>query len=422
MGADSFGPAEEAGRLNDGPAAPVKNPPVPTREILIGLSLPFLIIVVSGLVRTFYLPMRPWSQGYVTFFMLIVFDLLLLFYALAVCRKRGLSPLFKPATPEQRISMLFASLVVAIGINFMIGFSHLLLEKLFSRKLALPDYAALASAGPNSLLSLLLILAGFTAVPVLEEIYFRGFLYNALKTRHSIFFASALQAIVFAAAHGAGLIVGVLYFLAGIVLAAVYELKKDLTFPVLVHGFINSISLIPLLIMILQNFHLPAATWEAAAVAPPWLESSPPGWIEKKGDGTGQRQYAIERWGSQGSKEWKKEANAFKAVCAWFPEERAACAKAGTGVVAIYLYNLKDYRRAVLEADHLIAQFPDQAAEKETALSYRGDAYLMLHDLERSRSSYEAALRSPGADARPHPEAEKGMKLLDEIAGRAGAR
>lgn len=251
--ADRPGPVEAAGGFNGGPSAPLKNRPVPATEILIGLSLPFLIMAVSGSIRAFYLPARPWLQGYVTFFMLIAFDLILLFYALRVCKKRGLRPLFRRATPEQRVSMLFASLVVAIGINFMIGFTHLLLEKIFNQKMAMPDYAALTTAGPSRLLSLLLILTGFTAVPVLEEIYFRGFLYNALKTRHSIFFSATLQAILFAAAHGAGLRVSFLYFLAGIALAAVYEISQDLTFPVLVHGVINSISLIPLLIRVLQN-------------------------------------------------------------------------------------------------------------------------------------------------------------------------
>src|SRR5581483_11530117 len=207
-------PAAGAGGPGGAADAPLNVPPVPLREIFIGLSLPFLIIAVSGLIRTFYLPARPWLQGGVTFFTLIAFDLILLLYALNVCKKRGLRPLFRPATPEQRVSMLFASLAVALGINFLIGFTHLLLEKIFNQKLEMPDYAALTTAGPNSLLSLLLILTGFTAVPVLEEIYFRGFLYNALKTRHSAFFAATLQAILFAAAHGAGLIVSFLYFLA----------------------------------------------------------------------------------------------------------------------------------------------------------------------------------------------------------------
>lgn len=396
---------------------PFKNISVPVSEIFIGIFLPSLIIAVSALVRTLFLQTRPWIQGYATFFMLIFFDLVLLFYAVAVCRRRGIWPLFRRASAQERLSMLFSSLLLAVGINFLMGATHLLLQKMLNRELQMPDYAALATSGPNSLLSLILILTGFTVVPVLEEIYFRGFLYNALKSRLSRFFSAALTSILFAAAHGAGLAISILYFLAGMALTAVYEARKDLTFPVLVHGFINSLALIPLLVMVLQNFHMPAAGWEEARSAPPWLVS-PSDEIEKKADGMAQWRYAIETWGSEGFKQWKKEAAAFNAVCAWFPEERAACAKAKVGIVSIYVHTLKDYRRAVVEADDLISKFSGREEEVQIALSKRGIAYLMLQDFEKSRQSFERALQSRTSDGKLYEEAEKGMKLLDQIEGR----
>lgn len=400
------------------PEAPFKNVSVPTSEILIGIFLPSLILAASALVRTFFLQTRPWIQGYATFFMLVFFDLVLLFYALAVCKKRGLRPLFRRASAQERLSMFFSSLLLAIGINFLVGAVHLLLRKVLNQELEMPDYASLATSGPNSLLSLLLILTGFTAVPVLEEIYFRGFLYNALKSRLPRFSSAALASILFAAAHGAGPGISLLYFLAGMALTAVYEARKDLTFPVLVHGFINSIALIPLLVMVLQNFHMPAATWEEARRAPSWL-TSPQDEIEKKADGTAQRQDAIATWGSERFKQWKKEAAAFNAVCAWFPEERAPCAKAKVGIVSIYVHSLKDYRRAVIEADDLISKFPDREEEAQIAFSKRGVAYLMLQDFEKSRQSFENALHSRTSDEKLYEEAEKGLRLLDQIEGRS---
>ncbi len=403
--------------LQAGPDAPLKHLFVPIPEILIGLFLPSLIILVSALVRIFFLQTRPWIQGYATFFMLVLFDLTLLFYALAVCKKRGLRPLFRRASPQERLSMLFSSLLLAIGINFGVGAIHLLLRKVLNQELEMPDYAALATSGPNSLLSLLLILTGFTVVPVLEEIYFRGFLYNALKSRLPRFFSTVVQSMLFAAAHGAGPAISILYFLAGMALTAVYEAKKDLTFPVLVHGFINSIALIPLLVMVLQNFHMPAATWEEARRAPPWL-ASPPDEIERKTDGAAQRQYAIETWGSEGFRQWKKEAAAFNAVCAWFPEERAACAQAKVGIVSIYVHSLKDYRRAIIEADDLISKFPDREEEAQIAFSKRGVAYLMIQELEKSRESFERARHLRVSDGKLYEEAEKGIGLLYEIEAR----
>jgi membrane protease YdiL (CAAX protease family) len=394
---------------------PFKKAVVPLSELLLGIFLPSLIMAVSGLMRLFYLPGSPWSEGYLRFFMLFFFSLVLFLYAVAVCKKRGLWPLFRRASAAERLPMLFASLVIALGIQFGLGAAHLILEKIFNQRLEMPDYSALATAGPNSLLSVLMILAGFTAVPVLEEIYFRGFLYNALKTRLPILSAATLQAALFAAAHGAGLIVSILYFLAGLALTAIYEKGKDLTFPVLVHGFINSIALFPLLLMALQNFHMPASNWEEAKISPAWLTALPFSEIERKEDGMKQWQYAIDTWGSPGFKAWKKEANAFNAVCAWFPEDRAACAKAKIGVISIYIHSLKDYRRGIVEAEQLISKFSDREEEMETAFAKQGLAFLMLQDFERSRQSYEKVMNGPHKNPAAQEEAEKGMKLLNRI-------
>lgn len=391
--------------------------PVPPGELALGIALPFLLIALSIFVDVAYLQRRPWNEGILGIFSLIFFNLVLLFYALSISQRRGLRPFFRPVSAAEVLKMLFPALLIAVGINLLVGMIQLLIEKVLHQKLEMPDYSTLATFGPDSLLSAMMILFGFTAIPVLEEIYFRGFLYNALKTRFPLLFAANLQAILFAAAHGAGFMVGILYFAAGMALAAVYETRKNLISPVLVHGFINAIALAPLLVMTLQNFHMPAATWEEAARPPTWLTSTPPAWIEKKEDAMQQRQYAIDTWGSKGAKQWKKEANALRAVCAWFPEERAACAKAKNGVIAIYFTYLKDYRRVVLEADRLVSEFPGQAEEVAAALMRRGFAYLMLQELEKSRRSFEEVINTVDHDASPREEAERGIEMLDRVEG-----
>lgn len=393
----------------------IKTPPVSTGELALGIALPFLVIAATLFVDAVYAQTRPWSKGYIGFASLILFNLVLLFYALIVCKRRGISPLFRPIPFAKLLSMLPLAVLIGFGINLLIGTTHMAMEKLLNHKLEMPDFSALATFGPNSLLSVILIVIGFTAIPVLEEIYFRGFLYNALKTRLPVLFAANLQAIIFAAAHGAGFMIGILYFIAGMALAVVYEMRKELISPILVHGAINAMALIPLLAMALQNFHLPASTWEEAARPPAWLASAPPAWVEKKEDGMKQRQYAIDTWGSQGSRAWKKEANALQAVCVWFPEERAACAKAKTGLVAIYVSYLKDYRRAVIEADRIVAEFPGQEEEVAMALSRRGFAYLMLRELAKSRQDFERVINEFSQYDTPLEEAAKGVQMLEKI-------
>jgi membrane protease YdiL (CAAX protease family) len=392
-----------------------KTPPVPTGELALGISLPFLVIAASIFVDAVYAQNRPWSKETIGFVSLILFNLVLLFYALIVCKKRGIWPLFRPISLARVLSMIPVAVLIAVGINLLVGTTHMALEELLNQKLEMPDYSRLATFGPNSLLSVVMIVIGFTAIPVLEEIYFRGFLYNAFKRRLPVLFAANLQAIIFASAHGAGFMIGILYFIAGMALAVVYEMRRELISPILVHGAINAMALIPLLTLALQNFHMPASTWEEAERPPAWMESAPPAWIEKKEDGMKQRQYAIDTWGSQGSKAWKKEANALQAVCAWFPEERAACAKAKTGVVAIYASYLKDYRRAILEADRVIAEFPEQEEEVAMALSRRGFAYLMLRELAKSRQDFEKVINEFSEYDEPMEEAAKGVEILNRI-------
>ncbi|MDC4203782.1 MAG: type II CAAX endopeptidase family protein [Candidatus Manganitrophus sp.] len=394
-----------------------KSAPVSTGEIALGISLPFLVIAASVFVDAVYVQNHPWRQGTIGFVSLILFNLILLVYALTVCKRRGIWPLFRPISPATVLSMIPFAILIAFGINLLVGTTHMAMEKILNQKFEMPDYSALATFGPNSLLSVIMIVIGFTAIPILEEIYFRGFLYNALKTRLPLLFAANLQAILFAAAHGAGFMIGILYFIAGMALAVVYEMRKELVSPILVHGAINAMALMPLLALALQNFHMPAATWEEAERPPAWLASAPPAWIDKKENAAAQRQYAIDTWGSQGSKAWKKEAVALQAVCVWFPEDREACAKAKSGVVAIYSTFLKDHRRAVIEADRLIAEFPKEEEAVAIALTRRGFAYLMLQDLEKSRESFEKVINEYSQYDQPLEEAAKGIEMLERIEG-----
>ncbi len=81
-----------------------------------------------------------------------------------------------------------------------------------------------------------LMILSFTVVPVVEEVFFRGFLYNALCRSFPKIAAVLLQAFFFAVIHPHGLL-GLLVL--GVVLASVYRWRKTLLTPVLIHGFYN---------------------------------------------------------------------------------------------------------------------------------------------------------------------------------------
>lgn len=88
----------------------------------------------------------------------------------------------------------------------------------------------------------LVILAGLAAPPI-EEIFFRGMLYNALRRRLHMVLAAPLQAVVFSLFHPFGLADRAVILLIGIVLAVFYEWRKTLLAPMLLHFMINTVSM-----------------------------------------------------------------------------------------------------------------------------------------------------------------------------------
>ncbi len=90
---------------------------------------------------------------------------------------------------------------------------------------------------------LILIIYGALIVvigPMAEEVLFRGMIYNALRRRLPILAAAIIQAIAFGALHQYGAMqAGVAGFL-GFCLALVYEWRRSLVTPIIMHGLHNA--------------------------------------------------------------------------------------------------------------------------------------------------------------------------------------
>ena len=75
-------------------------------------------------------------------------------------------------------------------------------------------------------------------VPVVEEIFFRGFVLRTMLERHSIYVAIPVSSLLFALLHGhLGLIVPVL--LSSIVISILYTHTRSLLPPILAHSTQN---------------------------------------------------------------------------------------------------------------------------------------------------------------------------------------
>lgn len=80
------------------------------------------------------------------------------------------------------------------------------------------------------------------AAPILEEIIFRGLVYNRLKEYMGGLTAAVVSALFFGIYH-MNLVQGIYAFFVGILLVYVYEKYKNITAPILMHGAANAFSI-----------------------------------------------------------------------------------------------------------------------------------------------------------------------------------
>ncbi|MCS6775631.1 MAG: CPBP family intramembrane glutamic endopeptidase [Chloroherpetonaceae bacterium] len=98
---------------------------------------------------------------------------------------------------------------------------------------------------PGTGMKLLFALAGTLAAPIGEEVFFRGFVYNALKVRLGMAPAIVLSALAFALIHASPIAI-VVIFPMGMALAYLYARTGSLWVTILIHAVNNGLSFIAL--------------------------------------------------------------------------------------------------------------------------------------------------------------------------------
>ena len=358
------------------------------RDIIIGFLFPVLIFGLMYLLRFVGFGVTP----LIGILWIIVSVASFLAVALWMYRKRMGSWPFKPVTLKCFVKeSLWAFLYVLL--YFLIFFLlELSLKTLFGFEDPSNYLGRYDVFGFNNAVYIAVLVCVFTVVPFYEEVYFRGFLYPALKSRVHWIIAGICQALFFAVLHRYNWFGFIATFLIGLMLMFIYEHRKRLLTPILAHAQINFLCCLVVFGLFVMNHHIPAQTWEEANIKPEWLYDEPPEYVEQMDSGEEQRLYAIETWGSQGCRLWKKEANVFNSILIWFPEDKGACAKAKLGMVSIYFFHLNDYRRAIVEADDLLTNFVTDRETCASAWLYKAYSYEALHEYENSRESAEVVL------------------------------
>lgn len=102
-----------------------------------------------------------------------------------------------------------------------------------------------------------LVMAAFTLVPVVEEVFFRGFLYNALRRRLPLRAALVGQAFVFGLLHSYSIGYIIMASAIGLVLGIVYEWRRTLFAPIFLHALQNFVPSVIVVLAMLANAATP---------------------------------------------------------------------------------------------------------------------------------------------------------------------
>ena len=83
--------------------------------------------------------------------------------------------------------------------------------------------------------------------PILEELLFRGIIFNGLKTKFNVVVSIILSSTLFALSHEPNMVIFFVTFLTGVLLCFVYQKYKNIWYSIILHFYIN---LLPFLLFI----------------------------------------------------------------------------------------------------------------------------------------------------------------------------
>ncbi len=228
------------------------NRPWPIRDIVFGVGL---LIALALIQRLDFLSLGPRRAQFYQFALVILSLLSLILYALYQCKKRRLWPLFErtalPKLVKEFVVSSWYMFLILLVCGAILFIPALILKPGMSRPEALSDI----DTASNNVIFMAFLITAITVGPVAEELFFRGFLYNALKSRLSVAWAGALQSLAFAAFHQYDLFNSLRIFLFGIAFLIIYEKRKTMVAPISAHIFVNLIATLPLMVVTFFDVH-----------------------------------------------------------------------------------------------------------------------------------------------------------------------
>jgi len=226
------------------------------RDVVIGIAVLLVFRSLSFVSRE---PLRSVPTWLLVGVAVLLPQLFLLAYPILVSRRRGIGDLFRLPTAGER--KLYREPLIAMGVVGGLWIAlicvTLILSVVAPRIPLTPEIIERAADSPSLSFVIFIVVAATLVAPICEEVFFRGFLQTALRKRMPIVVAAIVQAFIFGALHTFGTVHAVVVFFLGLVLTAVYEWRKTLLTPILVHAGNNAIAAISYVALVIANAHSP---------------------------------------------------------------------------------------------------------------------------------------------------------------------
>lgn len=175
---------------------------------------------------------------------LIMYSLMILLFYIVGLEKHDRKAIFTKAPSRSRANLMFILAPLTIGGVFNIIFINVV-QKLFpdfiEKMLQQGNISSNLKGMDNPLSIIMMFLAVVVMAPVVEEIVFRGILYNILNKRMGLIAAAVISSATFGILHGATFFQTALI---GFILAVLYQVTGTLWVPVMAHALNNLYALL----------------------------------------------------------------------------------------------------------------------------------------------------------------------------------
>ena len=203
------------------------------RWIVFSLAILLLLRAIMFLRTEWRLPL-PWWLILIT--SVIAPQLFMLF--LPIVTRVPRAPLQLPTLKRCWVEMLIA-LPVVIAVASTIVVVEYVVSHVAPGKSILPERILHMAESSNHLAVYSFMLTSFKLVPFSEEVFFRGFLQNAFRTRMPWLLATIVQCVIFGFGHTFGIVHAGGAFVTGMILTILYDWRQTLITPIFVHAGSN---------------------------------------------------------------------------------------------------------------------------------------------------------------------------------------